>query len=42
MFSSLNVIEDAEFTFHTAFQDQQYKVSTRRVSLKRAEQTVTG
>ncbi|XP_059197482.1 CTD small phosphatase-like protein 2-A [Centropristis striata] len=26
MFSSLNVIEDAEFTFHTAFQDHQYKV----------------
>ncbi|XP_019954153.1 CTD small phosphatase-like protein 3 [Paralichthys olivaceus] len=26
MFSSLNVIEDAEFTFHTAFQDNQYKV----------------
>ncbi|XP_008331984.1 CTD small phosphatase-like protein 3 [Cynoglossus semilaevis] len=26
MFSSLSVIEDAEFTFHTAFQDHQYKV----------------
>ncbi|XP_039983748.1 uncharacterized protein ctdspl3 isoform X1 [Xiphias gladius] len=26
MFSSLNVIEDAEFTFNTAFQDHQYKV----------------
>lgn len=26
MFSSLNVIEDAEYTFHTAFQDHQYKV----------------
>lgn len=26
MFSSLNVIEDAQFTFHTAFQDNQYKV----------------
>ncbi|XP_018522989.1 LOW QUALITY PROTEIN: CTD small phosphatase-like protein 2 [Lates calcarifer] len=26
MFSSLNVIEDAEFTFHAAFQDHQYKV----------------
>ncbi|XP_068591032.1 CTD small phosphatase-like protein 3 [Cebidichthys violaceus] len=26
MFSSLNVIEEAEYTFHTAFQDHQYKV----------------
>ncbi|XP_034738199.1 CTD small phosphatase-like protein 2-B [Etheostoma cragini] len=26
MFSSLNVIEEAEHTFHTAFQDHQYKV----------------
>lgn len=26
MFSSLNVIEDAEYTFHAAFQDHQYKV----------------
>lgn len=26
MFSSLNVIEDAEFTFSTSFQDHQYKV----------------
>ncbi|XP_041646631.1 CTD small phosphatase-like protein 2 [Cheilinus undulatus] len=26
MFSSLNVIEDAEYTFNTAFQDHQYKV----------------
>ncbi|KAK5930643.1 hypothetical protein CgunFtcFv8_026862 [Champsocephalus gunnari] len=26
MFSSLNVIEEAEFTFNTAFQDHQYKV----------------
>ncbi|XP_069558453.1 CTD small phosphatase-like protein 3 [Brachyistius frenatus] len=26
MFGSLNVIEDAEFTFHTAFQDHWYKV----------------
>ncbi|KAM7388018.1 hypothetical protein PAMP_024222 [Pampus punctatissimus] len=26
MFSSLSVIEDAEYTFHTAFQDHQYKV----------------
>ncbi|XP_026199233.1 CTD small phosphatase-like protein 3 [Anabas testudineus] len=26
MFSSLNVIEDAEYTFHTTFQDHQYKV----------------
>ncbi|XP_040896199.1 CTD small phosphatase-like protein 3 [Toxotes jaculatrix] len=26
MFSSLSVIEDAEFTFHTSFQDHQYKV----------------
>lgn len=26
MFSSLNVIEDAEYTFYTTFQDQQYKV----------------
>ncbi|KAF0041977.1 hypothetical protein F2P81_005509 [Scophthalmus maximus] len=26
MFSSLNVIEDAEFTFHTAFQDNRYKL----------------
>lgn len=28
MFSSLNVIEDAEYTFHAAFQDNQYKVTT--------------
>lgn len=28
MFSSLNVIEDAEYTFHTTFQDHQYKVKT--------------
>uniref|UniRef100_G3P0D9 CTD (carboxy-terminal domain, RNA polymerase II, polypeptide A) small phosphatase like 3 n=1 Tax=Gasterosteus aculeatus aculeatus TaxID=481459 RepID=G3P0D9_GASAC len=26
MFSSLNVIEEAEYTFHTAFQDHEYKV----------------
>lgn len=26
MFSSLNVIDEAEYTFHTAFQDHQYKV----------------
>uniref|UniRef100_UPI0037E9078A CTD small phosphatase-like protein 3 n=1 Tax=Semicossyphus pulcher TaxID=241346 RepID=UPI0037E9078A len=26
MFSSLNVIEEAEYTFYTAFQDHQYKV----------------
>ncbi|XP_034386967.1 CTD small phosphatase-like protein 3 [Cyclopterus lumpus] len=26
MFSSLNVIEEAEYTFHTTFQDHQYKV----------------
>ncbi|XP_071395842.1 CTD small phosphatase-like protein 2 [Centroberyx affinis] len=26
MFSSLNVIEEAEYTFHTSFQDHQYKV----------------
>uniref|UniRef100_A0A667XI51 CTD (carboxy-terminal domain, RNA polymerase II, polypeptide A) small phosphatase like 3 n=1 Tax=Myripristis murdjan TaxID=586833 RepID=A0A667XI51_9TELE len=26
MFSSLNVIEDAQYTFHTAFQDHLYKV----------------
>nr|XP_061831892.1 CTD small phosphatase-like protein 3 [Nerophis lumbriciformis] len=26
VFSSLNVIENAEYTFHTAFQDNQYKV----------------
>ncbi|XP_026178740.1 CTD small phosphatase-like protein 3 isoform X1 [Mastacembelus armatus] len=26
MFSSLNVIDDAEYTFHAAFQDHQYKV----------------
>ncbi|XP_075944309.1 CTD small phosphatase-like protein 3 [Anarhichas minor] len=26
MFGSLNVIEEAEYTFHTAFQDHQYKV----------------
>ncbi|KAM8874545.1 CTD small phosphatase-like protein 3 [Spinachia spinachia] len=26
MFSSLNVIEEAEYTFHTVFQDHQYKV----------------
>ncbi|XP_047444331.1 CTD small phosphatase-like protein 2 [Mugil cephalus] len=26
MYSSLNVIEEAEYTFHTSFQDHQYKV----------------
>ncbi|KAM9384077.1 CTD small phosphatase-like protein 3 [Pholidichthys leucotaenia] len=26
MFSSLSIIEEAEYTFHTAFQDHQYKV----------------
>ena len=31
MFSSLNVIEEAEYTFYTAFQDHQYKVNTRCV-----------
>ena len=27
MFSSLSVIEDAQYTFHTNFQDNKYKVS---------------
>lgn len=27
MFSSLNVISEAEYTFYTAFQDHQYKVT---------------
>lgn len=26
MFSSLNVIDEAEYTFYTTFQDHQYKV----------------
>lgn len=48
MFSSLNVIEDAEYTFHTAFQDHQYKVTTRCMlfinlflKLKRTERITT-
>lgn len=28
MFSSLNVIAEADYTFYTAFQDHQYKVTT--------------
>lgn len=28
MFSSLNVIEEAEYTFYTAFQDHRYKVTS--------------
>ena len=28
MFSSLNVIEEADYTFYAAFQDHQYKVTT--------------
>lgn len=27
MYSSLTVIEDAEYTFNTVFQDHQYKVT---------------
>lgn len=27
MFSSLSVISEAEYTFYTAFQDHQYKVT---------------
>lgn len=37
MFSSLNVIDEAEYTFHTAFQDHQYKVSTRHRSAFQSE-----
>lgn len=38
MFSSLNVIEDAEYTFHTTFQDHQYKVTAHSQSLNDQDQ----
>lgn len=33
MFSSLSVIDEAEYTFYTAFQDSQYKVTAHCTSL---------
>lgn len=37
MFSSLNVIDEAEYTFYTAFQDHQYKVTAHCMWLFRVK-----
>lgn len=36
MFSSLNVIDEAEYTFYTTFQDHQYKVTSSPAALFRS------
>lgn len=37
MFSSLNAMENAEYTFHTAFQDHQYKAGSHSIRSSRIQ-----